>query len=65
MLMKLLFAKIGLDLINTDHHNPQDELPNAIAVVDPKKEQTLHIHLVKWQVWEWHLNWHVCYLAMI
>lgn len=32
-----LFAQeIGLDLIITDHHNPQEEIPKAIAVIDPK-----------------------------
>ena len=26
----------GMDMIITDHHNPQNELPNALAVIDPK-----------------------------
>ena len=28
--------KMGLDVIITDHHTPLDEIPDAIAVVDPK-----------------------------
>jgi len=32
------YAKsIGLDLIITDHHHPADEIPQAIAVIDPKQ----------------------------
>ncbi len=30
--------QIGLDLIISDHHNPGNELPTAIAVIDPKQE---------------------------
>ncbi|MFA5629709.1 MAG: single-stranded-DNA-specific exonuclease RecJ [Dehalococcoidales bacterium] len=30
----------GLDIIITDHHTPLGELPNAIAVVDPKREDS-------------------------
>ncbi|MFP4697974.1 MAG: single-stranded-DNA-specific exonuclease RecJ [Eubacteriales bacterium] len=34
-----IYAKnIGLDLIITDHHECQDEMPQAIAVIDPKRE---------------------------
>ncbi|TCK97797.1 single-stranded-DNA-specific exonuclease RecJ [Natranaerovirga hydrolytica] len=29
---------IGLDVIITDHHECQDQLPHAIAVIDPKRE---------------------------
>lgn len=29
--------KLGLDIVITDHHTPLDELPPAIAVVDPKR----------------------------
>ena len=29
--------KIGLDLIITDHHHPSDELPHAVAVINPKQ----------------------------
>jgi single-stranded-DNA-specific exonuclease len=28
--------KAGLDIIITDHHNPLDEIPEAVAVIDPK-----------------------------
>ena len=30
--------KMGLDIIITDHHNPLDEIPEAVAVIDPKLE---------------------------
>ncbi|MBN1176452.1 MAG: single-stranded-DNA-specific exonuclease RecJ, partial [Dehalococcoidales bacterium] len=30
--------KMGLDIIITDHHSPLDELPEAVAVIDPKLE---------------------------
>ena len=30
--------KLGIDLIISDHHHPKDELPNAYAVVCPKRE---------------------------
>ena len=29
--------ELGLDLIITDHHLPGDTLPDAVAVVDPKR----------------------------
>jgi single-stranded-DNA-specific exonuclease len=29
--------KLGIDLIITDHHLPKDELPEALAVLDPKQ----------------------------
>lgn len=29
---------LGLDLVVTDHHHPGSELPNALAVIDPKRE---------------------------
>lgn len=32
-----VYAKqLGMDLIITDHHNPQEQLPDAISVIDPK-----------------------------
>ncbi|MDP8201239.1 MAG: single-stranded-DNA-specific exonuclease RecJ [Candidatus Tenebribacter burtonii] len=27
---------LGMDVIITDHHNPKEELPNAIAIINPK-----------------------------
>ena len=30
-------AQIGLDLIITDHHHPADELPQAVAIINPKQ----------------------------
>ena len=29
--------KLGIDLIITDHHLPKDELPKAVAILDPKQ----------------------------
>ncbi|AEA33833.1 single-stranded-DNA-specific exonuclease RecJ [Hippea maritima] len=35
------FAKtVGIDVIITDHHEPQDVLPKAFAVVDPKRNDS-------------------------
>ena len=31
---------LGVDVIVTDHHEPKDELPNAVAVVNPKVGNT-------------------------
>lgn len=36
---KVLYAKEkGLDIIICDHHRPGDEIPDAVAVLDPKQE---------------------------
>ncbi|MFC1566538.1 single-stranded-DNA-specific exonuclease RecJ [bacterium] len=32
----------GIDVIITDHHEPEDELPNAIAVVDQKRIDSVY-----------------------
>ncbi|MDR2482465.1 MAG: single-stranded-DNA-specific exonuclease RecJ [Treponema sp.] len=29
-------AELGIDVIITDHHNPQEQIPQALAVVNPK-----------------------------
>ena len=35
------FAKnVGIDIIITDHHEPQEELPNAYAVINPKRNDS-------------------------
>lgn len=36
---KVKYAKsLGIDFIICDHHNPDDELPPAVAVLDPKRD---------------------------
>ena len=38
-LIEARFAReINLDLIITDHHHPTDELPDALAVIDPRQD---------------------------
>lgn len=32
----------GIDLIVTDHHEPQEELPTALAVIDAKREDNMY-----------------------
>jgi single-stranded-DNA-specific exonuclease len=34
--------KLGLDLVITDHHECRDELPRAVAVVDPKRPMSAY-----------------------
>lgn len=33
-------ADLGVDTIVIDHHNPQEELPPALAIIDPKMEES-------------------------
>ncbi len=35
-------SALGVDMIITDHHECQEELPNAVAVVDPKRHDSLY-----------------------
>jgi single-stranded-DNA-specific exonuclease len=35
-----LASDLGLDVIVTDHHEPQETLPDALAVVDPKRRDS-------------------------
>jgi single-stranded-DNA-specific exonuclease len=39
--------EMGLDIIITDHHNPPDKLPEAIAIIDPKLKNSAYpfLHL--------------------
>lgn len=40
---KIVYAnEKGIDFIICDHHRPGNELPNAIAVLDPKREDCLY-----------------------
>lgn len=33
---------LGIDVLVTDHHNPGELLPNALAVVDPKRDDCMY-----------------------
>ena len=35
-------SSLGVDMIITDHHECQEELPNAVAVVDPKRRDCFY-----------------------
>ena len=34
--------ELGIDVIITDHHNPQETLPDALAIVNPKLESSIY-----------------------
>lgn len=40
--MVLLAKSFGIDFIICDHHNPGDELPQAIAILDPKQKNCFY-----------------------
>ena len=40
----LLCKELGIDLVITDHHECKDQLPNAIAVVDPHRPDDHYPH---------------------
>lgn len=35
-------ADLGIDVIITDHHNPQGDLPEAIVIIDPKLPDSIY-----------------------
>ena len=35
-------AELGIDVIITDHHNPQGDLPEAIVIIDPKLPDSIY-----------------------
>ena len=35
-----LANELGIDVIVTDHHNPQEEIPEALAIINPKLENS-------------------------
>lgn len=37
-------GELGMDMIITDHHVPSQSLPRAVAVVDPKRKDSLYPH---------------------
>ena len=40
----LLCKELGIDLVITDHHECKDQLPDAIAVVDPHRPDDHYLH---------------------
>src|SRR5690606_26828689 len=43
---------LGIDFIICDHHTPGEKLPDAIAVLDPKKKDCLYPYK---ELWGWEL----------
>ena len=37
-------AELGIDMIITDHHECRDELPEAVAVIDPKRRDCTYVN---------------------
>ena len=37
-------AALGIDMIITDHHECRDELPDAVAVIDPKRRDCTYVN---------------------
>lgn len=33
-------SELGIDVIVLDHHNPQDDLPDAVAIINPKMQES-------------------------
>lgn len=49
-------ARKGIDFIICDHHRPGEQLPEAIAVLDPKRQDLVIIHMMSFVVVGWDLS---------
>ena len=47
-------ASIGMDTVVTDHHECKEELPRAVAVVDPPPAGLIPIPSNIWPAWASH-----------